>query len=52
MAPVGSDISGAAGATFSNPPALAINGMVHRTAHDGIPAGGRIPEEKITVHEA
>jgi predicted amidohydrolase YtcJ len=49
---VGSDIPGAAGAAFSNHPALAINAMVHRTKSDGIPAGGWIPEQKISVHEA
>jgi len=52
MMTVGSDIPGAAGAAFSNHPALAINAMVHRTKADGTPAGGWIPEQKISVHEA
>ncbi len=49
---VGSDIPGAAGAAFSNHPALAINAMVYRTKSDGTPAGGWIPEQKISVNEA
>ena len=49
---IGSDIPGAAGAEFSNHPALAIHAAVHRTKPDGTPAGGWIPEQKITVHEA
>ena len=52
MMTVGSDIPGAAGAAFSNHPALAINAMVHRTKSDGTPAGGWLPEQKISVHEA
>ncbi|MCP4709247.1 MAG: amidohydrolase family protein, partial [Planctomycetes bacterium] len=51
MMTVGSDIPGAAGATFSNHPALAINAMVHRTGQDGTPKGGWIADEKISVHE-
>jgi predicted amidohydrolase YtcJ len=48
----GSDIPGAAGATFSNHPKLAIHAAVRRTNPDGDPPGGWIPEQKISVHQA
>ena len=52
MLTFGSDIPGAAGAEFSNHPALAMHAAVHRTKRDGTPAGGWIAEQKISVHEA
>jgi predicted amidohydrolase YtcJ len=48
----GSDIPGAAGADFSNHPALALHFAVHRTNTSLEPSGGWIPEQAITVHEA
>jgi predicted amidohydrolase YtcJ len=48
----GSDIPGAAGADFSNHPALALHFAVHRTNTSLEPEGGWVPEQAITVHEA
>lgn len=48
----GSDVPGAAGATFLNHPRFLLHTAVNRTKRDGTPEGGWIPEQKISVAEA
>jgi len=48
----GSDIPGAQGATFPCHPKYVINAAVNRTRTDGTPAGGWLPEERISMHQA
>jgi len=48
----GSDIPGAQGASFFSHPATMIHAAVNRQTFDHKPAGGWLPEHKITVHEA
>jgi predicted amidohydrolase YtcJ len=52
MLTFGSDVPGAAGATFLNHPKFLIHSAVNRTRPDGTPEGGWIPEQKISVQEA
>jgi len=48
----GSDIPGAQGATFPCHPKYVINAAVNRTRTDGTPAGGWLPDERISMHQA
>ena len=49
---MGSDIPGAQGATFPSHPRTMIHAAVNRQTFDHKPAGGWLPEHKISVHEA
>ncbi len=48
----GSDIPGAQGATFKCHPKYVIHAAVNRTGTDGMPEGGWLPEQRLSVHEA
>lgn len=48
----GSDIPGAQGATFECHPRAMIHAVVNRAQDDMTPAGGWLPQEKISVHDA
>lgn len=52
MLTIGSDIPGAAGATFTNDPKFVLHTAVTRTRPDGTPDGGWFPEQKISLAEA
>ena len=49
---IGSDIPGAAGATFTNDPRFVIHTAVTRTRPDGTPKNGWFPEQKISLADA
>lgn len=49
---IGSDIPGAAGATFTNDPIFVLHTAVTRTRPDGTPKGGWFPKQKISMEKA